>query len=178
MNKDVGRYAEALLESGSRYVTLERRVRQTIDRIVSPVCASCIRVCCKAAYCRETIRNPWYCFLFVRFNEEKDIDWDRISPPPGLGRNGCEIRAGRYAYCSAYNCRAVLMSLKTDKERNCFQELSEILKEVGLNFAGKRHLTDIRSWDDITLLRLLRLNEKIEVGEKRFTELSSHLFYE
>jgi hypothetical protein len=70
------------------------------------------------------------------------------------------------------------MSLKTDKERNCSQELSEILKEVGLNFAGKRHLTDIRSWDDITLLRLLRLNEKIEVGEKRFAELSSHLFYE
>ena len=178
MNTDIYQYAEVLFECGHRYVALERRVRQAIDRVVSPVCSSCIRVCCKAAYCRETPKNPWYYFLFTQFSGGKDIDWKKADPPPGLGRNGCEIRAGRYAYCYAYNCRAVLMSLKTDQERNYFRKLSEILKDIGLNFADKRHLTDIRNWDDITLARLLSLNERIKEGETRFAELSHLLFHD
>jgi hypothetical protein len=135
MNKDLCLYTEALLQCGNRYVTLERRVRQAIDRIVFPICSSCNRICCRAAYCRETRRNPWYYFLFTQFIKQ-DIDWEKTSAPPGLGRNGCEIRAGRYAYCYAYNCQAVLISLKTDQERSYFKELSEIIKEIGLNFAS------------------------------------------
>ena len=70
------------------------------------------------------------------------------------------------------------MSLKTDQERNYFRELSEILKDIGLNFAGKRHLTDIRNWDDITRPRLLSLNERIKEGKTRFAEFSHLLFHD
>ncbi len=157
------------------YVALERVVRETIDRVVGPICATCERVCCKASYCRRTMRNPWYRFLFETYGGA-DIPWQRREPPPGLGPDGCDIRAGRYAYCSAYNCLAVLSSLDSDEDREIFQGISDILKDVGLNFLGKRHLTDLMDWEEITLPRLRRFEKKIEEGTKRFNELRSLLF--
>ena len=56
-----------------------------------------------------------------------------------------------------------------------FQEISDLLKDAGLHFTEKRHLTDLRTWDEITLERLKRLDKKIEVGTARFNELRSHL---
>ena len=102
--------------------------------------------------------------------------WGRSIPPPGLGEEGCNIRAGRYAYCYAYNCRAVLSSLKSNEARKIFQEISDILKNIGLNFMGKRHLTDAREWREITPERLLVLNEKIEEEKEHFQKLQSLLF--
>jgi hypothetical protein len=32
-----------------------------------------------------------------------------------------------------------------------FQEISDLLKDAGLHFTEKRHLTDLRTWDEITL---------------------------
>jgi len=169
-------YERLLRKVGGNYVTLEREIRIAIDHVVGPVCAVCQRVCCKASYCQRTLRNPWYRFLFKTFNKKKGLAWERREPPPGLGAKGCEIRAGRYAYCYSYNCRKVLSSLETDEARKTFQEISDILKNVGLNFMGKRHLTDVRDWQEITPERLRALNKKIEEGTKRFHELRSLLF--
>jgi|GEM_PF-2110640 len=178
--KDVpglGEEGEKLLNRvAGDYVNLEREIRMVIDRVVGPVCSKCRRICCKASYCQRTQRNPWYRFLFETFHEEKGIAWGRREPPPGLGPNGCEIRAGRYAYCYAYNCRDVLSSLESDEAREIFQEISDILKNIGLNFLGKRHLTDVKDWREITPERLRALSKKIEEGTKRFYRLRSLLF--
>ncbi len=171
-----GREFEALLQEVSqRYVTLEKGVRAVIDRVVSPICSGCERVCCRPSYCRETLRNPWYHYLFETYGAVK-LEWERRDRPPGLGPTGCVIRAGRYAYCYAYNCRAVLSSLGSAEAREAFQGISDILKDVGLNFLGKRHLTDLRDWKDVTSPRLLELDKKIEEGTGRFHELCSLLF--
>ncbi len=159
-----------------RYVALERAIRRAIDRVAAPVCSRCDRVCCRAAYCRNTLINPWYRYLFEHFQREKAIPWERRNPPPGLGPTGCIILAGRYAYCYAYNCRVILASLEFDARGRAFQELSDLLKNIGLNFFGRRHLTDVRDWKEITLPRLERLNQKIEEGTKRFDALRSLLF--
>ncbi len=170
--KDFERY---LSEVSAHYVRLEKEIRQVIDQIVSPLCSTCSRVCCKASYCRRTLTHPWYRFLFERYGDGVKIAWERREPPPGLGPKGCVIRAGRYAYCYVYNCRAILESLGSEERKNAFQELSDLLKDIGLNFAGKRHLTDVRSWKEITLPRLEKLDKKIEEGTKHFNELCSLL---
>ena len=164
-----------LTQVARRYVALEKAIREDIDRFVGPVCAQCQRVCCKASYCRNTLLNPWYRYLFERYGGAIPLPWDRREPPPGLGPTGCLIRAGRYAYCSAYNCKAIRAFFKTERAFKAFQELSDLLKNVGLGFAGKRHLTDVRSWDEITLSRLERLDKKIKEGMERFVELHSLL---
>ena len=164
-----------LMKTGERYVILEREIRSLIDTIVSPVCSVCSRVCCQASYCRETLRNTWYHFLFERFGNDGAIPWSRRVPPPGLGQRGCVIRAGRYAYCYAYNCRAIREKLGTAERINCFQQISDLLKDIGLNFYGKRHLTDLRSWNDITPERLEGLRKKIEEGTARYHKLRSLL---
>ncbi len=161
---------------GRRYVSLEREIRTLIDQVVSPVCGTCERVCCKASYCRRTLRNPWYRFLNEHFETGRPIPWNRIAPPPGLGSNGCVIRAGRYAYCYAYNCHAIIASLGSDLQRKIFQEISDLLKDVGLNFLGKRHLTDLEDWRQVTPQRLAALGKKIEEGIERFHKLRSLLY--
>ena len=165
-----------LIQVARRYVALEKAIREVIDRFVGPVCAQCQRVCCKASYCRNTLLNPWYHYLFEQVEGAIPLPWERREPPPGLGPNGCLIRAGRYAYCYAYNCKAIRASFKSKEAFNAFQELSDLLKNVGLGFVGKRHLTDVRSWDEITVPRLKGLDKKIEEGMERFTELHSLLF--
>jgi len=165
-----------LFKVSERYVKLEKAIRGVIDRVVSPVCSSCTKICCKASYCRRTLRNPWYLFLIERYGDGTEIEWERSYPPPGLGPNGCMIRAGRYAYCYAYNCRVILKSLGSEEARRYFKEISDLLKNAGLNFAGHKHLTDVRDWREITLPRLEMLDEKIEEGTKRFLKLCSLLF--
>lgn len=66
-------------------------------------------------------------------------------------------------------------SLGSDEAGTYFQEFSGLMKEIGLNFAGKRHLTDLLDWHEITLSRLLMLDEKIEEGTCRFKRLCSLL---
>ena len=165
-----------LMETAERYIALEREIRFVVDTIVAPVCSVCTRVCCQASYCRETLRNPWYRFLFEYFGNGQGVPWDRQNPPPGLGSEGCVIRSGRYAYCYAYNCRAICKSLGSTERIECFQQISDLLKDIGLHFAEKRHLTDIRTWKDITPERLERLGKKIEEGAVRFQRLCSLLF--
>ncbi len=156
------------------YMALEREIRIVVDEVAGPVCTTCPHVCCKASYCLRTLRNPWYRFLFECFGEEGVI-WERREPPPGLGPTGCIIRVGRYAYCYVYNCRAILASL-SPFAGEVFQEISDLLKNVGLNFLGKRHLTDVSCWEEITAARLRFLDEKIKEGTKRFHALRSLLF--
>ncbi len=165
-----------LMDVGQRYVHLEQEIRTVIDKIVAPVCSTCAQVCCQPSYCRETLRNPWYLFLHKQFGDSRNISWERRNPPPGLGPKGCVIRAGRYAYCYAYNCRMIREQIGSEKQISVFQEISDLLKNLGLCFAGKRHLTDVRSWVEITPERLNRLNKKIEEGTARFHELCSLLF--
>jgi len=177
MNEKIGQnpFYSLLWHIGRRYVCLERWVRAVIDEVVASTCSACVRVCCQPSYCRETLRNPWYFFLHEQFGNSGDIPWERRDPPPGLGPDGCIIRAGRYAYCYAYNCRAIRERIGSSKQMKIFQEISDLLKDVGLHFTEKRHLTDLRTWDEITLERLKRLDKKIEVGTARFIELRSHL---
>lgn len=124
---------------------------------------------------QANIKKLLVLFLFERYGDGSEIEWERSYSPPGLGPNGCMIRAGRYTYCYAYNCRMILKLLGSERAKRYFQGISDILKDVGLNFAGKRHLTDVRDWREITLPRLEMLDKKIEEGTKRFLELYSPL---
>ena len=169
-------FEELLCRVAAHYESLERGIRGVIDEVVGPICSTCTRVCCKVSYCRRTLRNPWYRYLFEAYDDPEKISWDGGESPPGLGPNGCVITAGRYAYCYAYNCRAVLNSLKSSEARKVFQEISDILKNIGLNFMGKRHLTDVKCWQEITPERLRVFDKKIEEGTERFRKLRSLLF--
>lgn len=128
-----------------RYAELERRLRRTIDGLTRRVCPACPRPCCRAVYCRETLRTPWYAWVRrLAGGGPVPPDWARRRDPFGVGATGCELRAGRYVFCYSFNCRRLLSALPDADARRALQALSDALLPAH-RLPGGRLLHEVRA---------------------------------
>jgi len=168
--------ASALAES---YARLEDDLRGAIDGVTARVCPDCDAPCCRAHYCRETARNPWYRLVnWTGCHFPVPADWGARRDPFGLGPRGCAIRSGRYVFCYSFNCRRVLAALE-ETSREEFQELSDLLLAVNRLPRG-RFLHEVRRSEELTAedlqamdralvavrLRLSRLRPKLHLADR------------
>jgi hypothetical protein len=131
------------------YARLEVEVRRAIETLTARVCPGCASLCCRVTYCREAALNPWYAFVnrtAGRF--ALPADWSTRRDPFGLGPSGCDIRAGRYVFCTSYTCRRLREALPAGGPREAFQELSDLLLPAN-RLPGGRLLHELRRPEDL-----------------------------
>ncbi|MBI5018216.1 MAG: hypothetical protein HZB55_22350 [Deltaproteobacteria bacterium] len=147
-------------------------MRAVIDSVAARVCPSCASPCCRYHYCRPTARNPWYAFVnHVAGTFEVPEDWERRRDAFGLGRGGCEIRAGRYVFCYSYNCPRMLAALPGDPARRAFEELSDLLLAANRLPEG-RLLHELGPGDSLTSDHLRHIETATAAAARRLDPLT------
>ncbi len=155
-----------------RYAGLEAGLRRAIDRVAAAACPACPSPCCRVHYCRETARNPWYRFVHeAAGGAPPPPDWETRRDAFGLGPRGCEIRAGRYAFCYSYNCPRLLGTLP-DSRRGAFQELSDLLLAVN-RLPGGRLLHELADSHPLRPGDLEALDRSVAAAAQRLQDLLS-----
>jgi len=156
------------------YAQLEGDLRAAIDAAAAGVCPTCQAPCCRAHYCRETARNPWYAFVNqVAGAFPVPPDWADRRDAFGLGPQGCAIRAGRYVFCYSYNCRRLLAAV-TDGDRSAFQELSDALLAAN-RLPGGRFLHEMRRSDDLSTDDLQEVDRSVREARSRVRRLRQRI---
>ncbi len=133
-----------------RYARLEARLRDVIDPWARVACPACGRSCCRVAYCRATLDNPWYAFVRGEAGGAPlPADAAERKDPFGLGPRGCAVRAGRYVYCYSYNCPRLLGVVPAGSRRRAFRDASDLLRVVN-RLPGGRLLHELRDPADLS----------------------------
>ncbi len=152
-----------------RYARLEARLRDVIDPWARKACPECGRSCCRGAYCRATLRNPWYAFVRSEAGGAP-LPAAAGEDPFGLGPRGCEVRAGRYVYCYSYNCPRLLGVVPAGRRR-AFQDASDLLRAVN-RLPGGRLLHELRDPADLSPADLSAIGAACDRALERLARLA------
>lgn len=166
-------FSPAWTELARRYAAVEERVRRSVEALTSRVCPRCPSPCCRACYCRESALNPWYSFVgTVAGRFRPPPDWRTRRHPFGLGAEGCEIRAGRYVFCSSYTCRRLREALPEKSRREAFQELSDLLLPAN-RLPGGLLLHELRDPAALDYRARRHLDEALAEARRRLPRLAA-----
>ena len=141
------------------YAAFEAEVGAFSSELWFQWCSNCRKICCQAAYCRETLESPFLFLLLKKYSRQVYNNTQKV----WLGEAGCKLAVGRPPVCYEFLCGSILEAQQPGIERYAMIVLSKLISYIGKRALGSRHLIEIMDPAKLKKVRYTRF-------EKRMTE--------
>lgn len=144
------------------YAAFEVEVRTISSGLWYPWCSNCRKICCNAAYCRETFESPFLFSLvkkqFRQVSYHTQKDW--------LGKTGCKLLLGRPSVCYEFLCDSILDTQKTGIQRYAMIVLAKLISHIGKRALGSSHLIEIMDPANLKRVSYSRFGKRLSEARK------------
>ena len=142
-----------------RYIGVEKRVHGIVSRFSGVICSQCTDPCCTSKHCSDIGESIWLQRVAQR-------DGNRlVARPDGsysfLGEKGCTLTAGRPMQCTWYICDTLCLEICDPLDHFLYQVASSVLVYIIRNISRGTDLLDIESMDELTPVRLRKLDRRL-----------------
>jgi len=120
-------------------------------------CASCTSVCCREAFCRESIESD-----FLRFVLGPRVDAYSANAGWYVPGSGCRLSYGRPLVCYEYFCAKY-----ETQDVSAIRALSRALKTVYANAFAGQHILAVEDVSRISANRLCIIHDRLEALRDR-----------
>ena len=146
------------------YAAFESEVRVFSSELWFQSCSNCREVCCKAAYCQETIESP---FLFLLLNKYSHQLYNNTQKA-WLSEAGCKLSVGRPPVCYEFLCANILNAQQTGMQRYAMIVLSKLVSHIGKRALGSRHLIEVMDPADLKKIKYSRFQKRLSEARNAF----------
>jgi hypothetical protein len=146
------------------YGAFESEVRIFSSKLWFQWCSNCRVVCCKAAYCRETVESP-FLFLLLKKNSQRVF---KSPQKTWLNETGCKLWVGRPPVCYEFLCANILDAQQTAMHRYAMMVLSKLISHIGKKALGSRHLIEVMDPADLKKIRYSRFEKRLTEARNAF----------
>ena len=158
-----------LLQLVDYYADLEIRVQRLMKQACRPVCASCLKICCRPEMCRESLESPF--LVLAKERGETKPTW---SEERGLlGPKGCALSVGRPPVCYEFLCQAILENQPNQAARLKLKDLAMVLTRAGQRALGSDHIVEIMTMERLAQVKPPRLAAHFALAEAELIEFES-----
>ncbi len=149
------------------YAAFEAEVGAFSSNLWFQWCSNCREVCCKAAYCRETLESP---FLFL-LSKNHCLEISCRTQKFWLNESGCQLSVGRPPVCYEFLCGTILDAQQTGMHRYAMMVLAKLISHIGKRALGSSHLIEIMDPDDLKKVRYSRFQKRLSEARSAFDVL-------
>jgi len=146
------------------YAAFESEVRVFSSELWFQWCSNCRKICCQAAYCRETLESPFLFLLLKKYSRQVYNNTQKV----WLGEAGCKLAVGRPPVCYEFLCANILEARQTGMHRYAMTILSKLICHIGKRALGSRHLIEVMDPDDLKKIRYSRFEKRLSEARNAF----------
>jgi hypothetical protein len=139
------------------YAAFEAEVGAFSSELWFQWCSNCRKICCQAAYCRETLESPFLFLLLKKYSRQVYNNTQKV----WLGEAGCKLAVGRPPVCYEFLCGSILEAQQPGIERYAMIVLSKLISYIGKRAFGSRHLIEVMDLDDLKKIKYSRFQKRL-----------------
>ncbi len=145
-------FGEALHRIREIHIEVESILQSLAALLDENPCACCSNVCCKEAFCRESVDSDFLRFVLGARVEDYDVHAGWYVPG-----SGCRLGYGRPLVCYEYFCDQF-----ETQAANPLRQLSRAFKTVYSNVLAGQHMLVVEDISQISARRLRVIHDRLD----------------